>query len=326
MRWIDGHLDLAYLAVGGRDMRQADVDPARGCISLPSIRDAKVELAFGTIFTESGVFGPDHPHGYPISEDLDAAESVGMAQMAVYEAWQKQGEISIVRGRADLDASTPLPKILILMEGADPVRSPDAVPSWFARGLRMVGLTWATGSRYAGGNGDGGPLKPLGAEMVKALDAVGIIHDVSHLSDAAFEAVMGLSKGPIVASHSNVRALLEPKQRHLKDEQIKAIADRNGIVGLNLYSAFLAKGRRATIDDAVAHVQYVAGVMGHRRGVALGSDMDGGFPPKDLPEGLDHPSKLGALADALRKTGWSDAEVEGFAYGNWRRFLDTSLP
>ena len=163
MRWIDGHLDLAYLAVGGRDLKQSDIDPVRGCITLPAIRDANIELAFGTIFTEAGVFGPEHPHGYPISDDLDAAESVGMVQLAVYEEWQKHGEISLVRSRADLDAQTPLPKILILMEGADPIRSPDAVPSWFARGLRLVGLTWATGSRYSGGNGDGGPLKPPGA-------------------------------------------------------------------------------------------------------------------------------------------------------------------
>jgi microsomal dipeptidase-like Zn-dependent dipeptidase len=54
--------------------------------------------------------------------------------------------------------------------------------------------------------------------------------------------------------------------------------------------------------------------------------MDGGFAPKDLPEGMDHPGKLGALADALRNTGWSEAEVEGFTYGNWRRFLETAIP
>jgi len=331
MRWIDGHLDLAYLAVGGRDLRQSAVDRARGCITLPAMREAGIELAFGTIFTEPGVFGRDHPHGYPSSDDFDAAEAAGMAQLTIYEQWEREGEISLVRSQADLAATSKsksltangnaLPQIMLLMENADPIRSPDAVGEWFQRGLRMVGLTWATGSRYSGGNGDGGPLKPLGPEMVKALDAVGIIHDVSHLSDAAFEAVMEISRGPIAASHSNARGLLEPKQRHLKDEHIKAIAGRNGIVGLNLYSAFLATGRRATIDDAVRHVNHVADLMGHRRGVGLGSDMDGGFTPRDLPIGLDHPRQLGTLAAALRNSGWSEAEVEGFAWGNWLRFL-----
>jgi membrane dipeptidase len=214
------------------------------------------------------------------------------------------------------------------MEGADPIRSPEHVPSWHARGLRIVGLTWAAGTRYAGGNSSKsgeGPLTPLGIDMIRALDDARIIHDVSHLSDAAFDGLMQHARGTIIASHSNCRSLLDPNnQRHLRDDQIKAIANRGGggVIGLNLYSKFLAIGRRATITDCVAHVEHIAEIMGHRRGVALGSDMDGGFTPSDLPIGLDHPSKLPALADALRDAGWSDEEVRGFAGENWRRVLD----
>jgi membrane dipeptidase len=72
-------------------------------------------------------------------------------------------------------------------------------------------------------------------------------------------------------------------------------------------------------------VQRVAGLIG-RDAVALGSDMDGGFGPNELPIGLDHPTKLGALADALRQQGWSEAAVNGFAYNNWRQFLERALP
>jgi len=66
--------------------------------------------------------------------------------------------------------------------------------------------------------------------------------------------------------------------------------------------------------------------MGHRRGVALGSDMDGGFEPGELPEGLEHPTRLGALAEGLAASGWSAEEVAGFRYGNWRRLLEEVLP
>jgi membrane dipeptidase len=139
------------------------------------------------------------------------------------------------------------------------------------------------------------------------------------------------ARGTIIASHSNCRALVENKQRHLRDDQIKAIGERGGVIGLNLYSHFLvppSEGgvrRRATIADCVRHVQHVAEVMGHRRGVALGSDADGGFGPKFLPQGADHPKKFNVLAEALRDAGWSDEEIAGFAHRNWLRVLDNQF-
>ena len=298
-----------------------EADPAQGCLSLPALRAGGVELAFGTIFTEPNVAGP---HGYA-ADDPHAAHAAGMRQIEEYEQWERDGEIFIVRSRADLGVESTLPKILVLMEGADPIRGPDEVRHWHDRGVRIVGLTWAMGTRYAGGNHVHAPLTSRGVAMVSALDEAGIIHDASHLSDEAFDVVLEHARGPMIASHSNCRALVENNQRHLRDDQIKAIGDRGGIVGLNLYTSFLAVGRRATIDDCIAHVEHAAGVMGHRRGVALGSDMDGGFGPEKLPVGLEHPTRLDRIAEALSKHGWPDGDITNFAWGNWRRFLDENL-
>lgn len=314
--WTDGHLDLAYLALRGRNLRVPCPDPQAGCISLPALREARVDLAFATIFTEP--------------EDPDGADVTGRRQLEVYRSLEAGGEIGIVRGREDLDAGPGgrTPRLLILMEGADPIRSPDEVPAWHADGLRMVGLTWAMGTRYAGGNAKPGPLTPLGIELVRALDESGIIHDASHLADESLDGLLAAARpdAPVVATHSNCRALVDGRdQRHLRDDQIRTIGARGGVVGLNLYTKFLVTGRRAVIDDCVAHVEHVAAVMGHRRGVALGSDMDGGFGPGDVPVGLEHPRKLEALAEALRDNGWSDAEIEGFRQGNWRRVLRGAL-
>ena len=135
------------------------------------------------------------------------------------------------------------------------------------------------------------------------------------------DAVLSRISGCVVASHSNCRALLDDKQRHLRDDQIRAIAARGGIVGLNLYGRFLALDRRATNDDCIAHVVHFAEVSGRRDVVALGSDMDGGFPPRDLPDGLDAPAKLPALVEALAARGWSDEEIDGFTHANWLRLL-----
>lgn len=321
--FVDGHLDLAYLAVLGRDLRVPCAPGTGGCVSLPALRAAGIDLVFGTIFTEPGAAAA---FGYASSDDLDAAEAAGRRQLDVYEQLEREGEIAIVRTARDLDAGGPRPRVVLLMEGADPIRGPEAVGEWFARGLRLVGLTWAMGTRYAGGNASGGDLTARGIDLVRALDDAGIVHDVSHLSDAAFDGLLATARGPLVATHSNCRALLDANERHLRDDQVRALAAREGIVGLNLYTAFLAADRRATVADCVAHVQRMADLMGHRRGVALGSDMDGGFGAERLPEGLDHPAKLPALAGALRGAGWSDANVAGFRADNWLRFLRGSLP
>ncbi len=283
-------------------------------MSLPALREAGVDLAIATIFTEP-------------SDTLDGAEAAGRAQMDLYRDLETQRELSVVRSRRDVNrADAVTPGVVLLMEGADPIRSPEHVTQWFEDGLRIVGLTWAEGTRYAGGDRTHGPLTTLGRELVAALDQHGIVHDVSHLSDDAFDGVMAAARGPIVATHSNCRALVGDAQRHLRDDQIREIGRRGGVIGLNLFSRFLVAEGRAAVTDCVAHLEHVAGLMGHRRGVALGSDMDGGFGPDALPVGLDDPRKLETLAAALGDAGWSADEIDGFRGGNWRRLLTETLP
>ncbi len=326
MTWTDGHLDLAYLHLTNRDLREPCADRRHACISLPDLREGGVDLAFGTIFIEPDPDDPDDPCGYPAG-DVDAASQAGRAQLDLYETLEREGELRMVRTRADLDADGPRPGIVLLMEGADAIRDHDEVAWWHDKGLRLVGLTWWRGTRYAGGNGTHGPLTPAGVDLVKALDEAGIIHDASHLSDESLDGVLKHATGRIVATHSNCRALMDGvDQRHLRDDQIVEIGRRDGVIGLNLYTKFLVTEGRAGLDDCVAHVQRIVDLMGHRRGVALGTDADGGFGPESLPPDLDHPTKYDALSRALRDAGWSDEDVAGFEHGNWRRILEESLP
>jgi len=324
MQWIDGHLDLAYLALAGRDLTRPVENAEKGCISLPALRAANINTVFGTLYTEKG--SPGRPYGYASSEDLDGAEQAGIRELEVYETLEQAGEILIIRSRADLELSTDAVKVVILMEGADPIRSPGHARMWYDRGLRLVGMTWGAGTRYAGGNSRHGPLTAMGRELVAAFDDLGIAHDISHMADESVEDLIRITTGSIVASHSNCRALLAENQRHLPDDFIREIGNRGGVVGLNLYTHFLTEHRRATVDDILPHVIHVSEVMGHRTGVALGSDADGGFAPPELPVGLDHPARFGALAEALAGKGWSHAEVEAFTHGNWLRFLRETLP
>jgi len=181
-------------------------------------------------------------------------------------------------------------------------------------------LTWALGSRHAGGNAAHGGLTTLGRDTVAALDAHRVLHDASHLADAALDDLLACSPRTIVASHSNCRALTDERQRHLRDDQIAGIAARGGVIGLNLYGSFLAHGREATLADALAHVARVASIAGRGR-CCLGSDLDGGFTPMQVPAGVRAPDQFDALDAGLAGAGWTDAERESFAWAAWDRTL-----
>jgi len=225
----------------------------------------------------------------------------------------------------------------ILIECADPIRSPDEMAWWAQRGVVAVGMAWWKSSRYAGGNGTDGGLTPMGKDLASAMDDLGIVHDLSHLSQRATDELLAATSKPIIASHSNCRSLIDgDNQRHLTDETIAEIGRRGGVIGLNLCAPFLMQsgdaggpgggvggdnGVRATIDDCVRHVEHICAVQGNRNGVGLGSDMDGGFSTDRLPIGITTPSNLDLISDALKERGWTEDDLNGFRFGNWSRFF-----
>lgn len=340
-RWFDAHLDLAYLAETGRDMH-APLADCRGrlmppAVTLPSLAEGGVTHALATVYTSPhpGDDAPEQETGawnYRAGDTLSAFKS-GMRQLKLYRAWRDAGLVRFF-GDGPGEADAPL-TIGVLMENADPIESPEQLGEWAEGGVVAIGLSWATPSRYAAGNSaepaDDFGLTDPGRELVRGMDELGVVADLSHLSPRAVRDVLGATDRPVIASHSNCRALMTAQgeraaQRHLDDDTIREIARRGGVVGLNLYTPFLNAGighgdrERASVDDAVKHVEHVCGVVGDRAHVGLGSDMDGGFPGDRLPEGIDAPAGLRRLADALSARGWADADVAAFAFGNWARF------
>jgi len=341
LTWFDGHLDLAYLVELGRDLH-APPDSCGGsllpaAVTLPSLREGRVRACLGTIFTEAIADGPGQnskpgPWSYALG-DAESANLAGRRQLAVYHALRDAGTISLITPQPP-SPKPQAPSLLlgILMECADPITTPDELPWWAERGVLAIGMAWWRGSRYAGGNGTDDGLTNLGRELAHAMDALGVVHDLTHLSQRATDELLSFTDRPVIASHSNCRALLGGRdnkdwQRHLDDETIREIGRRGGIVGVNLVRNFIKQGidrsnpdDRPTIDDLLAHVQQVRNVMGHARGVALGSDMDGGLTAHDLPCGIDSPADLHRIAHALAARGWTDDEIHAFAWGNWARF------
>lgn len=329
MKWFDTHLDLACIALCGRDMRA--VDPAQaggadapGGITFPSLSAGNVQACLGTIFIEPD--GSPEAIAYK-SGDAVSANRAAKAQLDLYHHWRNQGLIRLMNAPESGRIDAPL--LGILVEGADGIVSPDDLAWWVERGVVAIGLAWAKQTRYAGGNTTQTGLTDLGRQLVKEMDRLNVVHDASHLSDAALNELFSLTDKPVIASHSNCRAIVdlpgeEPRQRHLTDASIREISRRGGIIGVNLFSMFIIPGgkkdRRATIDEWCEHVDHICAIVGDRKHVGLGSDADGGFSCLKQPEGINCPAEYHKLLEGLARRGWAQPDLEDFAWNNWAGF------
>lgn len=212
-------------------------------------------------------------------------------------------------------------------EGSAPLAGkPEAVKRWYDRGVRVFGLVHSHDNALASSSGIAPRipkkqkgLTPQGREFVQAVMDVNGLVDISHSSDAVVADVLELAKtnhAPVVATHSNCRAL-RSHARNLTDEQLRAIGESGGMVGVNFHGDYLVAGRPPKLSDVVAHLKHAIAVAGIEH-VAIGSDFEGGITP---PKELETVKGLPLLADALRASGLTDAEITQVFSGNARRLL-----
>ena len=332
---VDAHLDLAYNACRGREVLRPAREQAADAegipsVGLPDLRAGGVGLICATIFCAPAT--PNEP-GY---RNADEAHAMAMDQLRWYQQQVAADELALVRTRGQLPSegdSSPSErgpiKSIILLEGADPVRTPEDVALFFDAGVRIVGLSWRQ-TRYAGGTGCPGPLTADGIRLVAELDRFQIIHDASHLAEESFWQLLDLTPGRVMASHSNCRAII-PTDRQLSDPMIRAIAARGGVIGINFYDRFLVPPaehgkRRATLADVVRHVRHMCDLLGDADHVGIGTDMDGGLGREQIPVEIETSADLPRIADALSAGGFPDRAVHGIMGGNWVRFFGSALP
>ena len=342
--YVDGHLDLASnVTVHKRDLtrrvpalrREEQRDQQELLVSLPELRRGSIGIVFGTLFALP-IHMERRPGAAPLAdwqkavcyETPDEAHALAEAQLEVYEEWEDEGHIRILRTRDDLEAHVAAwsegdgtTGLVILMEGADPIRTPGELPWWTDRGVRLIGPAWQR-TRYSGGTKAPGPLTKAGKKLIRAMIEHGVPLDVSHMAEESFWDAMALDPPLVLASHSNARALT-PGDRHLTDEMIREIGRRDGIIGLVLGDEMLVEDLDAapvTLDDVQRHAEYLADLVGWQR-VAIGSDFDGGFGVQETPRGINR----GADFAKLGRVAPPDAR-EGLLGGNWLRFLRRVLP
>ncbi|MFA4985014.1 MAG: dipeptidase [Candidatus Brocadiia bacterium] len=239
---------------------------------------------------------------------------------------ESRSNVVFVRWSEDLDRldGTRL-GLLASMEDATPIAPEDDIlPAMFRLGLRAIGFCWQGRNAF----GDGAMVKrprgltERGKRLVRECEALKVLVDLSHLTPKGVDDVLSLATRPVIASHSNAKAICG-SPRNLSDEHIKAIAASGGVIGINFFPTFLSDSGEATIDDILRHISHIASVGGIGC-VGLGADLDGvGKLPAGISSVLDEPP----LREVLKKQlGLSEAEADGVMGGNWMRLLRTALP
>jgi len=282
---------------------------------------------------------------------VEIANSFALGQLNYYERLAARGDTRLIHTSGELSdhisewkrdsagrrAEIPV-GIIVAFEGCDSVTSPGEAELWYERGVRCASLVHYGYGRYAGGTGTNAPLEPRGRELLAEFERLGIVLDVTHLSDQAFGQVVGAFSGPIFASHQNCRALV-PRDRQFTDEQLKIVIARGGVIGVACDNWMLSPEWRAQdssdsipprtnvpISRLADHIDHICQLAGNVNHAAIGSDLDGGFGSEQSPEGLDSIADLQKLDAILSDRGYSTDDVELILGGNWIRFFKQHLP
>ncbi len=365
---IDGHLDLSMNALEwNRDLTRplAEVrrreagktdkkDRGRGVCTFAEMRRGEIGLCIATQIARYVAEGNPLP-GWNAPE-IAWAQTQG--QLAWYRTMEERGEMVQIRDRASLAKhitlwegeapADPNPKsqiqnpqsprpigYILSLEGADSIVSLTYLERAYASGLRAIGPAHYGPGRYSPGTGASGGLTADGRDLVKEMRRLGIILDVTHLTDEAFWEALDLYDGPVWASHNNCRSLV-PHQRQFNDDQLRELIRRDAIIGAAFDAWMMVPGwvRGKTtphetgckIETIIDHIDHICQLAGTSRHCAIGSDLDGGYGTEQTPLDLDSIADLQRLPALLAPRGYSETDIAGIMHRNWTRKLSESLP
>jgi membrane dipeptidase len=347
---FDAHLDLSLNALEyNRDLR-CPVDQirvlesgmtdlggrGRGTVAFPEMRRAGIGICVATQL--AGCMKPPGPVG--AWESPPQAYAMTQGQLSWYEAMEDDGQLRQIRNRSQLEThlqqweqdpdSTPIGYILSL-EGADSLRNLDDLQRAYERGLRALGPAHYGKGRYALGHDQQGPLSTLGKSLLAEMDRLGMILDVTHLCETTFWDALNVFQGNVWASHHNCRALVDDP-RQLSDQQIKALAERDAVIGVAFDVWMVVPGWQRgvtkhpditgadmhTLANHVDHICQLLGSVGH---VGIGTDLDGGYGTEQTPADLDTIADLQKFLSILERRGYCDNDLRRIAHGNFLALL-----
>lgn len=353
---VDAHLDLAMNAlewnrdltrpvdeIRARERALADKpDRGRGTVSFPEMRRGNVGLCVATQIAR--YVAPDNP--LPGWHSPEQAWAITQGQLAWYRAMEERGELAPVASREALErhlarwtAAAPAERgaigYVLSLEGADSIVTLGHLERAFQAGLRAIGPAHYGPGVYAQGTNACGGLGARGRELVREIERLGLILDVTHLCDDSLREALDHFHGAVWASHSNCRALVA-HNRQFSDEQLLELIRRGAVIGA-VFDAWMLvpdwirgestpEGKCVTLATVAEHIDHVCQLAGNSLHAGIGSDLDGAFGREQCPCDVDTIADLQRLPDLLRTRGYSEADVANIAHGNFVRFLRNALP
>ena len=286
------------------------------CVDLEKLEKAGSRIQFFACFVNAGRYRQER-------WEKAYREVFSMINWIRTQENKKFRCISSIKELEQREKEKQISGIITVEEGGILNGETGRLESLYQAGVRLVTLTWNyencigyPNSRDSESMRKG--LKPFGIQTVRAMNARGMVVDVSHLSDGGFWDCLRESTAPVAATHSNARSLC-PHPRNLSDEMLRALGEKGGVVGLNFYSAFLREKGRADIQDIVRHGLHILECAGEDT-VALGTDFDG-FDREDLPGGIRGIQDMEKIWEAFKRAGVKERQLDKIWYKNVGRIL-----
>jgi membrane dipeptidase len=352
---FDAHLDLSMNAMEwNRDLRlplteirRREIglkdlpDRGRNTVCFPEMRRGRVGLCVATMIARHSSRFSKLP-GWASPEQAWAQTE---GQHAWYRAMEDAGEIRQLRTWKDVEAhrrlwleANDVSKLpvgyLLSLEGADSLLTMGHLERRREQGLIALGPVHYGPGIYGHGTDDEGPLTSRGHELLREMERMGLILDVTHLCTESFWDALERYRGPVWASHHNCRALAD-WNRQLDDDQIRALIDRGAVIGMAFDAIMMVHNwahHRSTAREfdlrlvkIIEHIDHICQIAGNARHVGWGTDLDGGFGTEQTPLDLNSIADLQTLAAPLAERGYSEADIAGIFQGNFLGFLERHL-
>lgn len=313
MKWIDMHCDTISVSLdAGCSLIENPF-----CLDIKRLKKAGSAVQFFACFTNAGTEGEKRwDKAYKRTDDM-----IRFAYSFENSDFKILTDMKEIGGKQE---NPSVSGVLTVEEGGILNGYLERLESLYDRGIRLMTLTWNyencigyPNSRDERTMGKG--LKKFGFDVLARMNELGMIIDVSHLSDGGFEDCIRYSRKPVVASHSNARSLCR-HPRNLSDEMIKKLGDKGGVAGLNFYSVFLSDNGKADTRHIAEHARRMI-QKGGEDVVAIGTDFDG-FERTELPRGIADAADIDCLWSSFRKAGITPRQIDKIAYGNIERVIN----
>ena len=353
MKFIfDCHLDLSMNATEwNRDLtlpiekiRELEKDlydkPDRGnaTVCFPELIKGNIGLCVATLI--SRYVKPNNP--LPGWNSPEQAWAHAQGQLAWYRTMEDKGEMVQISDVKSLVKhiekwnNNSIKKIgyILSLEGADSIINIDYLYNLYDEGLRAIGPAHYGPGTYAFGTGSSGGIGKKGKELLKEIEKLNLILDVTHLCDQSFWETLDNYNGNLWASHSNTRTIV-PDERQFSDDQIKELIKREAVIGMAFDAWMMIPNwergisnpvqKKLLIENIVDHIDHICQLTGSSNHIGLGSDLDGGFGKEQCPSDLDTIADLQKLDGILKKRGYSDDDINKIFNENFIDFLKRVL-